>query len=127
MKKIGKAERKDIFCDSKYVGKTLKWVTSNGSIERIPLKPHESANALFLEGVSDSEVMHFGFNMLGFRTDVNKNDWKKNGIYEVYVDVYGKIYNETKYRKQSFVVLIKFERGKEIEILHSIAKDFYQG
>lgn len=71
------------------------------------------------------ETLHFGFNTFNF-DDSQKNDWKIDGIYEVFVDVYGKIYDENKYRKRTFVVLIDFVKGKEAEIVRSISLDFYR-
>jgi len=123
--KIAKLERGEIFHDSKYVGKTLKWVTANGQIEEIKLKPNEDARVLFLEKTMEPEVLHFGFVTLN-SDDSLKNNWHTNGIYEVFVDVYGKIYDENKYRKRTFVALIKFIQGKEAEIIRSISLDFYR-
>lgn len=123
--KIAKVERKGIFHDSTYVGKTLKWVTTNGQIEEIKLKPNEDARVLFLERTMKPETLHFGFDTLNF-DDSQKNDWRTNGIYEVFVDVYGKINDENKYHKRTFVVLIDFVQGKEAEIIRSIAYSFYR-
>lgn len=123
--KIKELERKEIFRDSKHVGKTLKWITSNGLIEEIKLKPNEEARVLFLERTIKPEVLHFGFDTIN-SDDSRKNDWHENGIYEVFVDVYGKVYNEGRYHKRTFVVLIDFVRGKEAEIIRSISLDFYR-
>jgi len=123
--KIGELERREIFYDSKYVGKTLKWITANGIMEEIKLKPNETARVLFLEGTLEPEVLHFGFDTIK-SDDSLKNDWRTSGIYEVFIDVYGKIYNENRYHKRTFVVLIDFDQGREAEIIRSISLDFYQ-
>lgn len=123
--KIKDLERRKIFYDSKYVGKALKWITSNGSLEEIKLKPNENARVLFLKRTIEPEALHFGFETIN-SDDSQKNNWRENGTYEIFVDVYGKVYGEDKYHKRTFVVLIDFIQGKEAEIIRSISLDFYR-
>ena len=123
--KIGELERSEIFRDSKYVGKSLKWSTVNGNVDEVRLKPNESARVLFLEETLAPKVLHFGFETID-SDEFQKYNWNLNGIYEVFVDVYGKIYDENKYRKRTFVVLIDFIQGKEAEVVRSESIDFYR-
>jgi hypothetical protein len=124
-KKISKLSRSELFFDGRHIGKSLNWITNNSTREKIVLKPNETADFLLLENLSDKQNLHFGFGAFNI-TDEMKKSWREDGTYEISLDVYGKVYNEVKYRKMPFVVLVQFRKGWGIEVERCIAEKFYQ-
>ena len=104
---------KEIFYDTKYIGKNLKYYPVNVSHDQTSLMPGETNYYIFIEESDDSEALQFGYSTI-FDYDDIKNNFRNSGTYEVYIDVYGRIDEEKNFRKLTFIAFINFISGKGV-------------
>ncbi len=104
-----------------HIGKKLKWRLKDFSlIEQITLRPQEAAKVEFLTKNFRKDVLHFGFDVAGY-SDEDKNDWGIEGVYKIWLSVFGKVGGEASYRKMEFILFMEFRKSSGIMVYQTFS------
>ena len=76
--------------------------------EQISLGPNEIGTLLLFQTIKRPKVLDFEISNVENDDLVLDNGWRRKGIYEVWINIYGKVGNEVEFRKKTIYAEIVF-------------------